>query len=157
MRVCLYKKVLLFLGKGLLVGFSLGVFDAYGQVIYVSPQGKDSWPGTEKKPVGSVEKAQELAREYGPDVNVEVIFDDGIYYLPKTVCFSSADSKLYPATVTYRAKNRGQAVISGGQRLDLKWKKGEKGVWVAQVAGTVGHRPALYKREKATYGPLPEC
>ena len=133
MRVCLYKKVLLFLGKGLLVGFSLGVFDAYGQVIYVSPQGKDSWPGTEKKPVGSVEKAQELAREYGPDVNVEVIFDDGIYYLPKTVCFSSADSKLYPATVTYRAKNRGQAVISGGQRLDLKWKKGEKGVWVAQV------------------------
>lgn len=105
----------------------------YAQTVYVSPEGQDNWPGTEEKPVASFERAQELARGFRPDENVEILFGDGTYYLSETFCFASSDSKIYPATTTYRAINKGKAVISGGLRLDLKWKFMKHGIWVAQV------------------------
>ena len=116
----------------LLLGVFLA-FECYSQTIYVSPQGKDNWPGTEKKPVASLERAQELARGFASDVDVEVVLGDGIYYLPQTLRFTSADSKAYPASVTYRAEHRGKVAISGGKPLDLEWKLAENGVWVAQI------------------------
>ena len=44
----------------------------WAQTIHVSPQGKDTWPGTAKKPVATLGRAQQLARQYGPDENVTV-------------------------------------------------------------------------------------
>lgn len=44
-----------------------------GQVIYVSTRGNDKWNGSEKKPVASLVRAQELARAYGRDTSVEIV------------------------------------------------------------------------------------
>lgn len=104
-----------------------------GQVIYVSTRGNDKWNGSEKKPVASLVRAQELARTYGRDTSVEIVFEDGIYYLPGTVQFTGQDSKDYPATVTLRARHEGKAVISGGQQIRLDWKQEAGNIYVASV------------------------
>lgn len=104
-----------------------------GQVIYVSTRGNDKWNGSEKKPVASLVRAQELARAYGRDTSVDIVFEDGIYYLPGTVQFTGQDSKDYPATVTLRARHEGKAVISGGQQIRLDWKQEAGNIYVASV------------------------
>lgn len=104
-----------------------------GQVIYVSTRGNDKWNGSEKKPVASLVRAQELARAYGRDTSVEIVFEDGIYYLPGMVQFTGQDSKDYPATVTLRARHEGKAVISGGQQIRLDWKQEAGNIYVASV------------------------
>lgn len=104
-----------------------------GQVIYVSTRGNDKWNGSEKKPVASLVRAQELARAYGRDTSVEIVFEDGIYYLPGTVQFTGQDSKDYPATVILRARHEGKAVISGGQQIRLDWKQEAGNIYVASV------------------------
>lgn len=104
-----------------------------GQVIYVSTRGNDKWNGSEKKPVASLVRAQELARAYGRDTSVEIVFEDGIYYLPGTVQFTGQDNKDYSATVTLRARHEGKAVISGGQQIRLDWKQEAGNIYVASV------------------------
>lgn len=123
--------------KILMGAFLLSLLQMNAQTIYVAPNGKDSWPGTEKKPVASFEKAQQLARKYSADENVKVIFEDGIYYLPKTVQFTSEDNREYPTKVTYCAKNEGKAIISGGKELHLKWEKGSDGIYTAYLPNDI--------------------
>lgn len=101
--------------------------------VYVSPLGNDRNPGTKKKPVASFAKAQTLARDIARNTSVEVIFAKGIYYLPQTLRFTAEDSKSSPAAVTYMAEEEGQAILSGGSLLDLKWKPGGNGIFVAKV------------------------
>ena len=120
----------------LLVSFVLSLV---GQTIYVSPQGNDKNPGTKEKPVSSFAKAQVLARKFPANVSVEVVFLKGIYYLPQTVIFTKEDSKTLSASVTYRAETEGEAILSGGSQLDLKWKPGENGIFIAEVPG----KPAI--------------
>lgn len=109
------------------------VTTAEAQNIYVSTQGKDTWPGTEKKPVATFARAQQLARQYAHDEDVTVWFDDGIYYLPQTVVLTAADSKTRPATLTFKARHTGKAVISGGRQLHLKWELQADGIYSAAV------------------------
>lgn len=105
----------------------------YAHDIYVSAKGNDSSPGTKEKPIATLAKAKELARQYDRDQSVDVIFADGVYYLPQTVVFSEADSKTLPARVTYKAENEGGAVLSGGELLRLEWKPSNKGQFVAPI------------------------
>ncbi|MGM9802923.1 MAG: right-handed parallel beta-helix repeat-containing protein [Muribaculaceae bacterium] len=115
----------------------LSLLNLNAQVIYMAPDGNDSWPGTSEQPVASFAKAQQLARSYPADRDVKVILADGVYYLPHTVCFTPDDSKEYPAKLTICAQNEGKAVISGGKLLKLKWKKEAKGLYSAKVDGDV--------------------
>ena len=116
-----------------LISFLLGIVSLNAQTIYVSQEGKDTWKGTERQPVATLAKAQELARQYSSETDVDVVLEDGVYYLPETFVLTVEDSKAYSSKVTYRARNEGKAIISGGWKLDLKWKKGEKGIWTALI------------------------
>ena len=111
----------------------MGIVSLNAQTIYVSQEGKDTWKGTERQPVATLAKAQELARQYSSETDVDVVLEDGVYYLPETFVLTVEDSKAYSSKVTYRARNEGKAIISGGWKLDLKWKKGEKGIWTALI------------------------
>ncbi|ULQ51412.1 right-handed parallel beta-helix repeat-containing protein [Flavihumibacter fluvii] len=109
-----------------------------GQTIYVSPAGKDKNPGTKDKPVASFAKAQILARQFPAGRPVEVVFSKGVYYLPEAIRFTSKDSKASTATVTYRAEEEGQAILSGGSKLALQWKQTRYGLYTATIpANTV--------------------
>lgn len=109
-----------------------------GQTLYVSPSGRDRWPGTERRPVATLARAQQLARAYPADQSVDIVLEDGVYYLPATLELTAADSRTYPARLTFRARHEGRAVVSGGQRLELTWREGADGIWRAPVPeGTV--------------------
>ncbi len=101
--------------------------------IYVSPNGNDANIGTKEKPVSSFDKAQTLARKTNANTSVEVIFTKGIYYLPETIKFTEKDAKSKRASITYTAEKEGDAIISGGRLLQLKWESYKEGIYVATV------------------------
>lgn len=103
--------------------------------IYVSPQGNDKNPGTKEKPLASFVKAQELARCSDKTKPLDVIFNEGIYYLPNPIVFTEQDSRDKNASVNYRAAKEGTAILSGGHKLNLRWRPYAriKGAYVATV------------------------
>ncbi|MBL0136448.1 MAG: hypothetical protein IPP79_21950 [Chitinophagaceae bacterium] len=100
------------------------------QVLYVSPLGNDKNPGTKAKPIASFAKAQQLVRALDTRSKVKVIFAKGTYYLPETIRFTEMDNK---ASVVYTSEKEGDAVISGGSLLKLKWTFYERGIYKASV------------------------
>lgn len=110
----------------------------YALDLYVSPNGSDSNGGSADQPLATMAAAQQKARAYAGKETVTVHFEDGIYYLPKTVVFTPGDAGSDEHPVIYRAQNEGGAVLSGGSELALKWKRYQDGIFKAQVpAGLV--------------------
>ena len=106
--------------------------------IFVSPLGNDAADGSKERPVKSFHRAQELARAYPG--HADVLFEDGIYYLTKPITMDARDNHC-----TYRAIHQGKAVISGGCRLDLVWKKRKDGIWKAQYQSSMPKQSAPIK------------
>ena len=106
--------------------------------IFVSPRGNDAANGSKERPVKSFHRAQELARAYPG--HADVLFEDGIYYLIKPITMDARDNHC-----TYRAIHQGKAVISGGCRLDLVWKKRKDGIWKAQYQSSMPKQSAPIK------------
>ena len=114
-----------------LIVFSF-VVNVFGQTFYVSPSGRDGNPGTQMKPIATFAKAIELVRQQTGGDTINVIFGKGIYYLPETIRILAGEN-IVP--VIFQAEEEGQAVISGGTLLHLKWKPWKSGIYVARVKG----------------------
>lgn len=82
--------------------------------IHVRPEG----------PVRTLQEAQVEARK----TKGTVIVHEGTYYLPETIVFTSEDSG-----TEYRAAEGEKVVISGGQKLDLKWEPLKDGIMQAKT------------------------
>ena len=120
------SKSLLVVTLGLWFPLSLMVAE-----IYVAPDGKDTNPGTQDRPLASIAAARDAARQFAGKESVTVHVADGIYYLRETLTFTSADSGSEKHPIVYRAQNEGGAVLSGGSRLDLQWKPYRNGIFQA--------------------------
>ncbi len=94
--------------------------------VYVSPAGVDTALGSKARPVRTFAAAQRAARKSRAAV---VHFAPGIYYLPATVVFTSADN----GPVKYVADPGGEVVLSGGTRLNLRWTAYRDGILQAKV------------------------
>jgi len=105
--------------------------------IYISPGGSDSGAGTKENPVRTVEKANELAAEAFGKKRINIIFEDGIHYLPETIIIKADNSGTSKYPVTYMAANEGKAVISGGKKLNLEWESYKNGIYKAGIPGDV--------------------
>ncbi|MDB4584292.1 right-handed parallel beta-helix repeat-containing protein, partial [Draconibacterium sp.] len=105
--------------------------------IYVSPNGSDRASGTKDKPIQSFQKANELVSAESGKRVVNVIFEDGIYYLPQTIVFTpeNSGSERYP--ISFRAANEGKAIISGGMKLKLSWEPYKNGIYQSHVSEDV--------------------
>ncbi len=103
--------------------------------IHVSPAGSDSNPGTADAPLATIAAARDALRESGRlgEEPCTVVLSDGVYYLPETLVFRPEDSGSEQYPVVYRARNRGQAVLSGGLKLDLEWKPYQAGIFQAKT------------------------
>jgi PDZ domain len=99
--------------------------------IYVSPEGKDSNPGTKEKPFATIGKAQSEARQQKEAVNI--ILRSGTYYLTKPVIITSHDQGPVNSSLVYRSFPGEKAVISGAVPLKLRWSKYKGGIWQAKV------------------------
>jgi hypothetical protein len=102
--------------------------------IYISPTGNDQNAGTKSSPVRSVKKVQELLLTKVRTGKVQVIFADGIYYLPNPLVLTADFSGSEEKPVIFRAENEGKAIISGGKQIDLKWEPYKNGIFKATVA-----------------------
>lgn len=99
--------------------------------IFVHPTGDDTQPGTNRAPVATLARAQQLARNQAGQESVTVNVADGIYYLPNTLTFESVDSGTEAEPIVYRAENEGGAVLSGGSKLQLAWQSYRDGIYSA--------------------------
>lgn len=99
--------------------------------LYVDPSGNDTNAGTSAKPLASLKAAQDKARASVGKEAVTVNVADGVYYLPETLVFTSADSGSATNPVIYKSQNEGGAVLSGGSKLDLQWKSFKDGIFQA--------------------------
>jgi len=101
--------------------------------IHVATTGNDTNPGTEAAPLQSLAAARDAARAFAGKEQVTVHVADGVYYLPQTLVFASADSGTASHPVTYRAVNEGRAVLSGGTKLELEWEPYRDGTFQAST------------------------
>jgi len=100
-------------------------------IIFVSPVGKDTNPGTKEKPYATIGKAQIEARQIKGTVNI--ILRGGTYYLTHPVVFTSQDSRPDNAPVIFKSFSGESVIISGSVPLKLKWNVFKNGIWQAKV------------------------
>ncbi len=112
------------------------IFTSCGQSsLYISTLGNDANPGSIDKPFASFEKAQQEARK--KTGNITIYLRAGIYYLDRTVIFTSEDSRGQNETTTYRAFPNEKVIISGATRLKLQWEDHEDGIKRAKINKTI--------------------
>ena len=112
--------------KSLLLAFtSTAILGAAPAVeFHLSPQGKDADPGSVDKPFATLARAQKAVRESKArgKAPVTVILHSGTYYLAATLVLGHEDSGAAGAPVTWKAADGEEAVVSGGERIALKWE-----------------------------------
>ncbi|MFO7658294.1 MAG: right-handed parallel beta-helix repeat-containing protein, partial [Bacteroidales bacterium] len=124
-------------------------FPLFSFKIWVSPDGCDTNPGTEEKPVATILMAQRKAREMrrlnDPLVSngITIILKGGTYHLTEPVIIRSEDAGTGTSPTTFKAAPGETPVLSGGIAL-LNWKMVEKPiqglpsnargkVWIAEL------------------------
>ncbi|MCD6155520.1 MAG: hypothetical protein J7J32_00495, partial [Candidatus Atribacteria bacterium] len=103
---------------------------------YVSPDGDDSNPGTEKNPFATFKQAQEAVRKLkkkkkkGPII---VLVREGTYYLKEPLVFGPEDSGTKEQPIIYAAYPGEKPTISGGKKLACDWKPYRDGIMMCEL------------------------
>jgi Right handed beta helix region len=125
--------------------FGVGVAPAPAQPagaveLFVSPEGRDTWPGTSSRPFATLERARQAVRARTARMSSDVVVNlrGGTYRLRKPLRLSAAagDSGENGHRVIYQAYGYGtsaqeRVVISGGRRIS-GWRRAG-GLWRANV------------------------
>ena len=108
--------------------------ESVGQTnLYISTNGSDANPGTQSKPLASINRALIMASETHRAVFIRLY--GGTYHLNKPVVFTSADSRKDEERLTLTNVDHQNAVISGGATLRrLNWKKYKNGIWQTKIS-----------------------
>jgi parallel beta-helix repeat protein len=91
--------------------------------IFVAPNGSDANAGTAQKPLATLHKARDMARQVlargvaAKSGGVQVVLAPGEYHVTQTLELSGKDSGTAAAPIVYRAQKPGTAVLYGGTRL----------------------------------------
>jgi hypothetical protein len=99
-------------------------------VLYVATTGNDRNPGTQQRPLATLERAREAVRELkkGTKELITVWVREGTYYLPQPLTFEPADSGLSEQPITYAAYMGELVTLSGGRKLHCQWKPYRDGI-----------------------------
>ena len=125
--------------------------------LYVSPQGDDANPGSEARPLCTIERARDVARaaKASGKRNIIVNLRGGVYWLSRTFVLTSEDSGAAAAQIVYRNYKGERPVLSGGVRIS-GWTLGDSGIWKART--TLADFRQLYvngRRAVRARGPVP--
>lgn len=98
--------------------------------LYVSPNGNDRNPGSERKPFATLSRAREAVRELKRTVRgpIRVLVREGTCYLRESLVFGPQDSGTAGAPVTYAAYPGERVTLSGGRKLNCQWKPHRDGI-----------------------------
>lgn len=121
---------------------TIGLYSSVSSIAatyYLAPDGNDQNRGTEEAPFQTLSGARDQLRtsEKLGNEPIEVIVLPGTYYLSDTLLFTAEDSGSKTNPVTYRANTEGSVILSGGSKLDLKWKKHKDGIYKATTPETL--------------------
>jgi hypothetical protein len=129
-----------------------------GAEIWVSPDGLDKNPGSQSKPLQTFQAAVEKVRLH-PSRGKEPItvwFRKGTYYLEKPVVIDADVSGSERAPVKFAAFTGEKVVISGGRRLDLKWREyNNSGILVADTPPGIEFDQLFVNGERQTLARYP--
>jgi hypothetical protein len=134
----------------LMVAFLLLTNIVKGQTeIFVSPKGKDTWPGTLKKPFQTIAKAKQTVRERLENSNedITVYLRGGEYFVDETLNFSAKDGGTDNQTVSYKAYQTEKPVLTGGKRI-RGWTADKDGIYKVSVEG-MGFRQLYVNNSRA--------
>jgi len=103
---------------------------------YVATDGDDANPGTKARPFATLAKAKEAVRSCRQRGKkpITVLVGEGTYYQAEPLVFGPQDSGATEAPVTYQAQPGRIVTISGGQKLDCKWRRHKKGIMKCELA-----------------------
>ncbi|MDH3581505.1 MAG: PDZ domain-containing protein, partial [Hyphomicrobiales bacterium] len=103
---------------------------------FVDPSGSDANPGSLKKPFKTLAHAQAEVRANSRRGKqpLTVYLREGTYYLDDTLVFTAEDSGAPDAPVTWSAYKGEKVVLSGGQRLTLRWEPYREGIFRAKTS-----------------------
>jgi hypothetical protein len=104
-----------------------------GAEFFVSTSGSDNNIGTLDKPFATFVRAQRAARQERKKGGVTVWLRGGTYYLAEPLVFTAEDSGSAQAPIVYQAWGDEKPIISGGQKLELKWVEYASGIARAKV------------------------
>jgi len=134
------KQVIPF-AKGQIIGVALVLLTAWVNVcqaksFFVSPEGKDSDPGTADRPFQTIARARDAVRGVAAsmDEDITVYFKGGTYNLFNPIEFTAADSGRSGHFVIYRNAPGEKVIICGGQSI-TNWTLHDmaRNIWKARV------------------------
>lgn len=129
------------LGLGTLPGLATLPAEGKGRCpsFFVSPQGNDDWPGTERRPFRTVEQARDTIRDEGLNAqgtmtcDIVVNLTAGEYAVDETIAFDDRDSGADGHRVIYRsADGPGKARLTGSEKVD-GWEPYADGIYRAKI------------------------
>lgn len=99
----------------LMLALALLAGPAWALDLFVSPVGNDNFIGTEDRPLASLAVARDRVRASGRvgKEQVTVWLEDGVYRLEETLVLRPEDGGENGFPVSYQARHRGQAVVTG--------------------------------------------
>jgi hypothetical protein len=97
---------------------------------YVATNGNDANPGTETEPFATLLRAQSAVRDSKKRSRqpIWVIVRGGTYHLPQPLVFGPEDTGTDDAPITYCSYPGENVTLSGGRRLECRWKPYRDGI-----------------------------
>jgi hypothetical protein len=123
-----------------LIIFPAGLFAQIvddAQTFYISPGGNDKAKGSIDAPFASVQRALDevkIIRKRDSSQAIMILLRQGTYYLKKPLLITSeeASGNKTPLTITNFFKEK--VILSGGEKLNLKWEPYKDGILKAKLA-----------------------
>jgi len=97
--------------------------------VHVAPAGNDTWPGTQARPVATLQAARDAARKTAPDKPRRILIQPGEYFLDTPLVLDARDSGL-----TIEAAPGAEVVLYGGRRI-TGWRPDGDRFWSARLPG----------------------
>jgi hypothetical protein len=117
---------------------------------FVAPDGNDEDRGTLTEPFATLHQARDAVRKSkkAGAKSATVYLREGVYYLSRPVAFTEEDSGSSDAPVTYKAYPGERPVVSGGFKVNLKWRTYKDGIMMANVPGQIDEIDQLFVNSK---------
>lgn len=117
---------------------------------YISPQGKDSNPGTKEQPFLTIARARDAVRQINQKMttDIHVYLRGGTYPLTETISFSPADSGMNGHRVVYQAYPNETPVVHGADRV-TGWKQHQGRIYTAKLDRSTKLRTLIVNGKRA--------
>ncbi len=115
--------------------------------LYVSPDGDDGNPGSQARPVRTLQRARDLVRSLNQRMSgdITVYLSTGVYRLSKPLELDASDSGMNGHNVIYTSLSEERPVISGGAQV-TGWKvsNAAKNIWSAPAPAALNNTRQLF-------------